>query len=274
MGYLTPYGVRYAPDELDECEAYPPMHLRPIVVGVDVGKRQDYTAIAVTELEYGSEFGDRPVFRAWQLQRLPLGTSYPDVAATLVEKIRNIRAQDVPRMRDYLMGRDRYLGENMRTAERRPIHFRIDSTGVGQPILDLIAGPLREYDVRAVGVDFVTGEKLTKRGDRWSMGKEYLLARLQVTFQGGRIKISPNSRYREAIEAEMESYEARINAKGRVKTGAFRAGEHDDLLTALGLAAIEDLPRPRPGITMAELNEVMYGDYGSPWGGGGDPYGW
>ncbi len=63
---------------------------------------------------------------------------------------------------------------------------------------------------------------------------------------------------------------------GNERYGAFRVGSHDDLATALGLAVLRDpAPWSRPA-SAEDIRRVMegdYGDYGDPWGGGGDPYG-
>jgi hypothetical protein len=54
------------------------------VIGVDPGQQVDPTAIAVVQ----TGRGPRPVFRCGHLQRLPLGTTYPE----MVWRQRNCRS--------------------------------------------------------------------------------------------------------------------------------------------------------------------------------------
>ncbi len=260
MGYL-----------IEDDNHYPPPHLRPIVIGIDVGKLHDPTAVAVAELDHAASEA-KPQFGIRRFERLALGTSYPDVAARLVNLVDNIRTRDLPLMRQYLMGRDHFLGpHNLPTAERRSIELRIDATGVGRPLLDLIADPLRAMDVRVIAVTFRSGETLARNGSEWSMGKGFLVARLQVLFQGDRVDIEENHPDRAVIVDETKNYEIHIGDSGKMQAGAFKQGKHDDMVTALALACLTDPRRPGPAATAAEISEVMYGSYGDPWG-GGDPY--
>src|ERR1035438_2704427 len=85
-------------------------------LGLDLGKRHDYSAIAVVErLEpmrgYGRARDGHMVVR--YLERVPLGTGYPAV----VEQVRTLVSTD--RMR----GRCNVV---------------VDSTGVGEPVVDML----------------------------------------------------------------------------------------------------------------------------------------
>ncbi len=256
---------------LDPDAHYPPPHLRPVVMGVDIGKKVDHTAFAVAELDHGQS-EDLPRFLIRDFVQLPLGTPYPVIGDKMVAAIRAIRGRDVGLMRQYLMDRDGHRGTNETYAERREITVRIDASGVGEPVVDAIRRPLRELDVRVEALMFVTGERLTDKGATWSMGKAYLVSRLMVVFEGGRVEIDQDHPLRDGIIKEAADYQVRIERAGRAKYGAMESGTHDDMITALGLAVLKDTRRQGPSATAAEISEVMYGSYGDPWGGGGDPY--
>jgi hypothetical protein len=55
--------------------------------------------------------------------------------------------------------------------------------------------------------------------------------------QTGRIHFPDTPEARELAE-ELQNYELRVSTKARAILGAFRAGTHDDLVTALGLAVL------------------------------------
>src|SRR5690349_633250 len=90
-------------------------------VGVDLGQLRDYTAIAVLELMETSGGWDpvhcgyrkQTVLRLRHLERVPLGTPYPEV----VERIRSVvRSAD-------LLGRCQMM---------------VDATGVGTAVVDML----------------------------------------------------------------------------------------------------------------------------------------
>ena len=219
----------YAPEE----DVYPPPHLRPLQIGVDVGKMTDPTAFAVAELNHGQD-ERRPTFSIVRLERVALHTSYPQIADRLVEAVRNIRQQGVAANRHYVFGRDRYLGDNL-GGEQRAIEMMVDATGVGRPLVDLIDDRMRDLDVRVRAVTFRAGEALTKNGSEWSMGKGFMVNRLQVLLQCSRVAIPATHQYAGAIKQEIHNYEIHLGEQGKATYGA-RQGQHDDMVHG---------PRPR-----------------------------
>jgi Terminase RNaseH-like domain len=193
-------------------------------IGVDVGQRLDPTAIAVAqfvgpadpEATAGQE-ADQEQLR--HLERLPLGTPYPEVATRVAAVVRGVAARlrgDLPTL-------------------------RVDATGVGQPLADLLAAALPEGPT-PVAVYFTHGDRyaVDERGDRATLGKAYLVSRLQALLQTGRIKL-PRTAEAEQLGRELLDYEIKVDQDANDRYGAFRVGSHDDLVTALGLAVIEEL---------------------------------
>lgn len=108
-----------------------------VILGVDPGKAPDRFAICAVERVEAKEWieGTRrrtTTYLVRHLERTPLGTSYPESVVRLVEIFDAVAA--------------------MTTGD---IHVRIDSTGVGSPVVDLVRdalGARRRVAVTAVTV--------------------------------------------------------------------------------------------------------------------------
>jgi hypothetical protein len=197
-----------------------------VTIGVDIGQRVDPTAIAVIEREERIEKrkdaeGGAQERRVWhhtarRLERLPLGTPYPEVADRLVDVAARVAERTGQRPRLYL-----------------------DATGVGKPVVDV----LRDHQVRAllIAVYFTYGDRRMK-GENGSiiLGKAYLVSRLQALFQGERLHLPRHDPEAETMTRELLDYEIRVDKNANDTYGAFRVGTHDDLVTALGLATQVD----------------------------------
>lgn len=203
-----------------------------VTIGVDIGQRVDPTAIAVVEREErvtGRKYhpdgsvilNNKDERRVWHhttryLERLPLGTSYPDVARRLAKVAANVAEKTGHRPRLYL-----------------------DATGVGKPVVDV----LRDHEVKArlIAVYFTYGDRRMKGEDgSIILGKAYLVSRLQALFQGERLHLPRHHPEAETMTRELLDYEIRVDKNANDTYGAFRVGTHDDLVTALGLATQED----------------------------------
>lgn len=209
-------------------------------IGVDVGQQRDPTAICVAEL------GQRPTGRVFHhsdrerhiifgcterciaemeatytvrfLERLPLGTPYPAVAARLATLVVNVLAR----------GPD--IGA----------HLYLDATGVGRPVADLVTAQIRDR-CRFTPVTFVHGHRCSRDADtnELRLGKAFLVSRLQVLLQSTRV-VLPSTDEAQALARELQDYEIRVDDDANDKYGAFKVGTHDDLVTALGLAVAEE----------------------------------
>jgi len=201
-----------------------------VIVGCDVGQRVDPTAVCVVEVEervvrpaerapYEAESGalllrDLPrkterhhVIR--HLERLPLGTLYPDVAA----RLRAICADVAGRAR-----------------QRPTLYF--DATGA-VPFLDTLMAA--SIPATVIPCFFNHGDQRTRAGREIRIGKAWLVNRLQVLLQTGCLHL-PTTAEAEALARELLDYEIKIDQDGNDRYGAFKVGRHDDLVTALGLA--------------------------------------
>lgn len=195
-------------------------------VGVDIGKMRDYTALVVTSdvLRDGTHY-----FATHSVERLPLGTPYPAVVDRIVEVIAKLEAKN-ERRRD--------AGER---ALRREL--LIDSTGVGGALIDLV----RESGLKPIAVTLVGGDLVTEHEpNRVSIGKGYMVGRLQVLLQTKRLRL-PESAEARILAAELHDYTGQTNETGHTAWNA-RSGQHDDLVIALGLSVGYGKPPPSPFI--------------------------
>lgn len=203
----------------------------PVCIGVDVGKVNDPTAIAVAEVSqkptgrfYTGNMTRNPIqametqYTLRHIERLPLGTSYPDVANYICD----------------LLGSEHF--------KRRHVRALVDVTGVGRGVYDIVERETRTRQFPALGVtlqpiSFVHGEKYNQRAG--TLGKAYLVSRLQALLQCGQIH-APDTAEVRAMQEELRVYEIKIDQDGKDTYGAFKVGSHDDLATALALAVLED----------------------------------
>jgi hypothetical protein len=224
-----------------------------IALGCDVGQRTDPSAIVVVEVAWRTvpveEDGRSRLARAI---RLPAGTTLrPLVRREAVFSVRHIEA--VPLGTLYVDVAER-IAEVVASARERhpptPPELRVDITGVGRPVVELIGNALRDRRIfgsacKLIGVTFTFGQKYEARGTEATLGKGYLVSRLQALIQTKRIELPRSA---EAMVDELLNYEIKVDPDGDAKLGAFRVGTHDDLVTALGLAVLED-PRESGGPT-------------------------
>lgn len=189
-------------------------------IGADVGKLRDPSAVAVAERQ---DRDGESHYVVRHLERLPLGTPYPDVAARLHEIVRGVEAQS--------------HAHSLMHGRRFRIELTIDATGIGLALADL----LHERGLRPVACFFTGTDQRVERADgSIRVGKLWLVNRLQVLLQAKRLHL-PTGPESQALAHELMNYEIRVNDKAHAQMGAFRDGTHDDLVTALMLAVgVED----------------------------------
>jgi len=186
-------------------------------VGVDFGQSRDYTAIAVMErTELVGEFDGAvwarrktAALRLRFLERIALGTPYPEVVERVVK-----------------VTRDRKLAGRC--------HLAVDGTGVGRPVVDLLrrAGP----EAVLQPVTITGGQVETTEQGFHRVPKRDLIIGLQVLLQRGELQIAKGLGYAEKLVEEMMAMEVRVSAAGNEQYAAWREGTHDDLVFAVALA--------------------------------------
>jgi hypothetical protein len=203
-----------------------------VVVGVDLGKLADPTAIVVTEhvrpepvplspldVMHGVRVSeDRPetTFVVRHVERVALGTSYVAVASRVGEVLRGVE-REVP---------------------HSPVWLVLDAKGVGEPVADLVREGLGDHRAE-VSAATITGTDRLEGGmssPRVKLGKAWLTARLQALAEQRLIRLPENPEAR-ALSRELADFEAKVSASGHFGAEA-RAGSHDDLVIALALSVL------------------------------------
>jgi len=182
-----------------------------VTVGVDIGQKHDYTAIAVVEVELRRQEVHHVVH---YLQRMPLMTPYHEVALRVAEVAggAGVQARVTPEV-------------------------YVDATGVGAPVTEEIR---RAGVTRLRPVYFTHGDRRTEDAEAVHLGKLALVSRLNLLLGKHLVHLPSQSPEAEALIQELQDYEIRVDEHANDRYGAFKTGAHDDLVTALGLATLTD----------------------------------
>jgi hypothetical protein len=190
-----------------------------VTIGVDIGQRRDPTAIVVTKAERrpSAQAGRSEVHHlARHVERLPLGTPYPEVAS---------------RVKEVAAGAAGHSSATVLT-------LYLDATGLGTPIVDMLQAA--GVKGRLVPVYFTHGDRRNVVEGEVRLGKAWLVSRLQALLQSGLLHLPETTEARQ-LGQELLDYEIRVSENANDTYGAFKVGTHDDLVTALGLATQEDV---------------------------------
>ena len=194
---------------------------RWVWIGVDLGQRRDYTAIAVVERVWeqavAGEFLRSGVdgqwwFRVRLLERVRLGTPYPEIVK---------RVKEIVRHPLIAMGRT----------------VVVDGTGVGAPVVDL----LRQAGL-GCGINPVIitggGRSGLLAGGYVSVPRAELLTAVQLLVQQGRLRVAARCKEAETLRRELLG----------LKLAGGDSGVHDDLALAVALAVW----KARAGVRVVE----------------------
>ena len=198
-------------------------------VGVDLGQARDFTAVAVVETvalrgEWDAAFHawrKKTVMQVRYLERMPLGSPYTDVAARVAEITRSAEL-------------------NQRC------HLAVDATGVGRPVVDLLRGALLGSR-RFLPAVITGGDSESYADGYYRVPKRDLMSRLEVLLQREELQIAAALKWSPALQEEMRRMQVKTTSSGREQYGAWREGEHDDLVFAVALACWA-AGKARPGI--------------------------
>jgi hypothetical protein len=186
-------------------------------VGLDLGQAQDFTALAVLTrpLVTGNEpVADRqPTYAVPHLHRFPLGTAYPVIVTAMIELLRS------PPLRGCM--------------------FVVDQTGVGRPVVDMLTDAMEGRVTCNFCPITITGGHEVTRSERGQLRvpKKELVARLQVLLQTRRLKVAQALPEAATLVRELETFRVKITDAANETFGAWREGQHDDLVLAVALAA-------------------------------------
>ena len=174
-----------------------------VTIGVDIGQKQNPTALSVVEHEWREGEGGRGEVHhlVRHLEKMPLGSPYPRVAQRVREICSGVR-------------------------ERTPLDptLYVDATGVGTPVVDLI----ETSGVQAwiVPVYFTHGDRRSVQDGEVRLGKAWLVSRLQTLLQSGLLHL-PRTPEAADLGRELLDYEIRVSDEANDRYGVFRVVTHD-----------------------------------------------
>jgi hypothetical protein len=203
------------------------------VIGLDLGQKQDYTAVAVVEKEERSEAGEKPMLYLRHLERYPLGTPY----GTQMDRVRDLVGDAKLRVRRRVSAR--------RSVTRLP-ELIVDATGVGVGVVEMLKD--RGLGYRAVSI--TGGISETGGGGTYHVPKRNLVSRAVAPFEGRRLRIARSMSLVPELVKELENFKVKVNLQtAHDSYEAWRESDHDDLVLALALACWWAEKRPALRVT-------------------------
>ena len=172
-------------------------------IGVDLGQKRDYTALAIAEKTLQPSG-----YAVRHLERIQLNIPYPAMADHVVRQLRS-------------------------TMVCGTTALVVDSSGVGLPVLDL----LRARGARPVAVTITGGKSVHQADGIFRVPKRDLVIGLVKLFDLGRLKIAAEIPHASELISELLEFRVRISQ--RTRRESYEAGKrscHDDLVIAVALA--------------------------------------
>jgi hypothetical protein len=193
------------------------MSKRRFFVGLELGRSQDSTAISVLErAEVRGEWD--PVMFAYRktvllhlrhLQRIPIGTTYPEVVRQVAELVRSPELDGC-------------------------CELLVDATGVGKSVVDLLRMARLNCTIAPA---VVTGGVDEQRGaGYYHVPKRDLITGLVVALQSGKLQIARGMENGAELQAEMAGIQVKVTPQGNEQFASWREGAHDDLVFAVALS--------------------------------------
>jgi len=177
------------------------------LVGLDLGKLRDYTAMTVTERLPAAEEGQEPQYNVRHIKRFPLGTDYVDIAG------------------------------DVRTIMQRPPldeggELVVDAGGPGVPVIDL----LRRMGLQLVSVSITGGEAVTRASrHEWHVPKQDLCTTVRLLMERDQLHVSNAFPEASVLQSELKGFQMKRTPSSNLTFNA-REGEHDDLVLCLAIA--------------------------------------
>jgi hypothetical protein len=186
-------------------------------VGLDLGQSRDFTALAIVERSESNGDWDAAAYAypkaigqdLRHLERLPLGTPYPEVVSRVVQVMESM-------------------------AQKGPCELIVDATGVGRPVVDMLRAEQLDCAIRPVLV--TAGQAESEDDGYYKVPKRDLIIGLQVLLQAGTLRIADGLRYGPTLINEMTEMQLKMTTAGNEQFAAWREGSHDDLVFAVALA--------------------------------------
>lgn len=233
-------------------------------IGVDLGQRQDYTAVAIIEEPVFVNGQDLEPGEGWAWR---FGVQNVEETGWISPATLHSAALREGRAANYHGGRPASVPLSLRHLERlpldtpypqvvervgamlatpplagRPHALVVDGTGVGVGVVDQFAAVgLKPIAVSIHGGDKVSHEQVRHGVEilsRLRVPKRELVTAAQILLQNGRLKIARQLPEAETLRRELQNFKVTIDPKtAHDSYSHWREAEHDDLVLATALAA-------------------------------------
>lgn len=179
-------------------------------LGLDLGQRRDYTALAVVQAarvylgqeKFAYNLVTRDEFRIVHLARFELGHPYTGLPGVIGDVIRSINASDA-------------------------VPLAVDATGPGLPVIEVLSrSGLRANLLPAMITGGASSSSKSVNGV-YTIARKELLSTLRVAIETRRLKVPSRLPLKDEFAAELRTLEAESAAHSRA---------HDDLVFAVALA--------------------------------------
>ena len=196
-----------------------------ILLSVDLGKRQDFTAFVIAEIKPELRKNKRQgnmavmVSTVRDIQQLPLNTDYADVA----QRIHNVFWDDRLWLRDGKSGKS--VGPTL----------LVDAGGVGDAVADDLAKDLGVPFVRYRLVRGTAQENKHSKLD-YTVPRTIMFQQLYAAFHSERIKIDRRLPLAKDLIAELKGLQVERNEESGYVKVTHREGTHDDMAICLAAA--------------------------------------
>jgi hypothetical protein len=194
---------------------------REIILSLDLGKMQDFTAYTVSEIlpEVREEKRGRrrtvKIVHVRDIQRLPLGTAYTDIADHVYDVFIDDRLKLIDPQTKY------------------PIHptLLVDAGGVGEAVCDDM---VRRLGLLFIRYRLVRGTAETRKARRnYTVPRTRMFEQLYAAFTDDRIRIDPRLKLADALITELTNLKPEANEETGYVRVVHREGEHDDMAICL-----------------------------------------
>jgi hypothetical protein len=206
--------VSYKPQILDQ----------NFLLGVDLGRNQDYSALSVIERTYlQTEILNRVTFqnhtvdlhRLVHLERFPLGTDYTEIGA------------EMNRLLSFAPFSER-------------ASLVVDATGVGAAFVDMLRNYIRVPKHKLFPVVITGGNNVTQRPKAYHVPREVLLSNLENMVKHRTLRVSRHLPLAIPFFKELAALRVTTTSTGRQKVQSERSTQHDDMVFSVALAAFAD----------------------------------
>lgn len=207
-------------------------------LSVDLGKMEDYTAIAIIE---ENRVEANAIIRRWLQQRADptrcgddlLDLARPDKLPKLPDAILEVvYIERVPLQTPYPMIERRLLMMREQRPELQKASLVVDQTGVGTASVDY----MRRAGLGPTGIVITGGNVITKRDDGGlNVPKKELASTIAVLLETGKLKYAAHLPFGQVLEGEMLNFKVKISKAGNEQTESWREKDHDDLVLCVAM---------------------------------------